>query len=109
MALGPLLSLLNTNGLPSPIKSRFRLIAHADDCVVSRVVHSATDVVKLQEDSNSLEESGQKWKTFFNIDKGHIMHTTDRSLRPTIVYISPSASTNSKTSPLRIEITSDLS
>ena len=69
--LGPTLFLLYINDIADSITSTIRLFA--DDCVLYRVVGSATDQLALQEDLRKLELWGDLWQMDFNVKKCAIM------------------------------------
>ena len=98
------------NDLPSAVRSICRLFA--DDCVIYRVINSASDSAELQQDLDKLAEWEQRWKMTFNIDKCHIMHITGRSkksLKTQYTLHDQPLQTVNQATYLGIEITSDLS
>ena len=53
----------------------------ADNCLLYRVINSAEDTNKLQEDLNRLSEWENTWQLKFNVSKCTVIHCT-RSLTP---------------------------
>ena len=56
--MGPLLFLLHINDLPVNVTSKVRLFA--DDCLLYRPIHNASDQLALQRDLDSLVECSNK-------------------------------------------------
>ena len=55
------------NDLPTNISSTIRL--YAGDTIIYRIIHSANDIQKLQEDLNILHQWSKDWFMLFNISK----------------------------------------
>ena len=55
------------NDLPTNISSTIRL--YTDDTIIYRIIHSADDIQKLQEDLNILHQWSKDWFMLFNISK----------------------------------------
>jgi len=77
--LGPLMFLLYINDIIKDIDSPLRLFA--DDCLLYRVINSADDTRKLQEDLNKLSEWANTWQLRFNVSKCSVIRCT-RSRTP---------------------------
>ena len=67
LRLGTPTFLLYINDLPTNISSTIRL--YADDTIIYRIIHSADDIQKLQEDLNILHQWSKDWFMLFNISK----------------------------------------
>ena len=65
--MGPLLFLLHINDLPENVTSKVRLFA--DDCLLYRPIHNASDQLEMQRDLDSLVEWSNKWGMKFNAKK----------------------------------------
>ena len=65
--LGPLMFLLYINDISDNISSSLRLFA--DDCLMYRVIKSAEDVHRLQNDLDVLAQWASLWQMNFNTDK----------------------------------------
>ena len=75
--LGPCLFLLYINDIDDNISSTVRLFA--DDCVIYRVIRSAADQLKLQQDLDKLVDWSQSWQMEFNVKKCAIMNISNSS------------------------------
>ena len=65
--MGPLLFLQHISDLPENVTSKVRLFA--DDCLLYRPIHNASDQLALQRDLDSLVEWSNKWGMKFNAKK----------------------------------------
>ena len=77
--LGPLMFLLYTNDITKGVSSHLRLFA--DDCLLYRIINSAEDSIRLQEDLNRLSAWANIWQLKFNVSKCTVIRST-RSLSP---------------------------
>ena len=65
--MGPLLFLLHINDLPENVTSKVRLFA--DDRLLYRPIHNASDQLALHRDLDSLVEWSSKWGMKFSAKK----------------------------------------
>ena len=70
--LGPLLSSLFVNDLPSIVKSP--LVLFADDAKIYRSIQSDEDYQILQQDLDNLYKWSQDWQLCFSVTKCKVLH-----------------------------------
>ena len=73
--LGPVLFLMYINDIGLLTNSTVKLFA--DDCLIYRVIKSASDVKILQEDLDQLIRWASDWQMAFNVTKCHVMRITN--------------------------------
>ena len=77
--LGPLLSSLYINGIPSDTESEIRL--SADDCVCCREIKDEEDTMKLQRDTGRLGSWARKWGMRFQPVKCNMVQLTRKRIK----------------------------
>ena len=83
--LGPLMFLLFINDLPEYVHhSSVRLFA--DDCVLYRKIQSNSDIIKLQEDLNSLLQWESDWQMEFHPSKCQLLRVTNKRRPMASIY-----------------------
>jgi hypothetical protein len=71
--MGPLLFLLFINDLPLVLDPKTKCRLFADDCIIYREIHSASDQLQMQQDLDALETWSNRWGMQFNAKKCVIM------------------------------------
>lgn len=108
--LGPLLFLIYINDLPISINSTIRLFA--DDCVIYRVIKSASDSSLLQSDLNKVSSWCNIWLMRLNTNKCKVMRISHRSANENLIPYNISGSLLEQVTTykyLGIDITANLS
>jgi len=101
--------LVYINDMPDCVSSTPRLFA--DDCLLYRVIHSATDATRLQQDLDSLQQWKKTWLMEFNPDKCEVIRITKKRspIITTYTIHGKNLSTVETAKYLGINISSDLS
>ena len=103
--LGPCLFLFYINDIPDNITSTVRFFA--DNTIMYIALKPKTNTAALQEDLNTLDKWGKKWKMKFNLEKCHV--TRNKTINKTQYMLHGQLlETVSQAKYLGITITSDL-
>ena len=76
--LGPLLFLAYINDLPDCVSGGSHVRLFADDSVIYRVINSAEDALKLQQDLDALQRWERQWLMEFHPEKCQVLQITKR-------------------------------